>query len=194
MPAARLHNLRRSHLQAWLLTAAVGLLIVAVIAVTGGFRRGEPYLGRPVELGTQVNTQAWDFTAFDAVITGTPGATRLAVLMQIRSKLTESHRGITQQALIVRLPDGELMHFSVCSHANDAVGQGTFDPFVRSDAVCIFDPVYHVIDYQFTGDTEIELVVLDQAESAYDFERSGELEATMPVAYYAMTARWAVTG
>ncbi len=191
MPAARLRP-PESRVLAWLVTAAVGLLGVAIIAINGGFERGAPYLGRPVEVGTEVQTTAWDFTVTDAIVVGPAGTERIAVRLLIRSKLTESHVGITAQSLIVRLPDGQLLSVPMCTHAEGAEGYGSFDPYVLSDAVCYFDPLFDAVSYDFAGDTPIEVVIVDQAEPRHDFERTGELETTLPVAHVAITARWAV--
>lgn len=191
MPAARLRK-PESKALAWLVTIAAGLLAVALIAINGGFERGAPYLGRQVEVGTEVQTHAWDFTVTDAIVTGAPGTERIAVRLLIRSHLTESHTGITAQSLIVRLPDGQLLAVPMCTHAEGAEGYGTFDPYVLSDAVCYFDPLYDAVSYDFAGDTPIDVVIVDQAEPRHDFERTGELETTLPIAYVPIVARWAV--
>lgn len=154
-----------------------------------------PISGRNGRSVSRFSTRYWDFTLLAANITGRGDIPEsVALRMQITSKLTESHLGITQEAIIIRLPDATALGYSNCIALGASVTGGYFDPDVLTEAVCYFDFILNGIDYTHEpGDVEIEVVFLDQRPDRNDFKRRGEPEVFLPpLAHSRLVAEWAV--
>lgn len=180
----------------WGIAAGVAALVLAIIAALGGFGRGEVYLGRSVAVKEEIQTRYWDFAPRDAGVIGDAGTPRaIAISLNIRSKLDATHAGITQEALMIRLPDQSIvLGFSTCFPRSGDEEQGHFDPLVLTNSLCVFDFALNGVEWTASGPQPIQVLVLDQTEPMNDFERTGELEVQVPpVAHVDMTARWLVT-
>lgn len=169
-------------------------MLVGLVAAFGGFDRAAPHLGSRTQPKQLIETRYWDVTVHRAGITGQGTAMAVSLRMTIRSKLTESHQGITQEAVIVRMADGAALGTSTCFHPEDAaMANSFFGPFVETDAICAFDFAINGYDFTGEGQQDITVLVLDQAPPPNDFQRTGEPEVRLPpVAHIPMVAEWLV--
>lgn len=184
----------RARLLPWLWPAAVALVVVAVTAAFGGFERAPAHLGPRAELGQTIETRHWDYTVHRVAVTGKDRPAAVVLRMTIRSKLTESRVGITPESIVLKMADETLLSRSTCLHNEHRTsGDGTFDPFVATEALCVFDLVLNNHRLPADGPPGVRVVVLDQGPPANDFERKGEPEVKLPpVAHIPVTAEWLV--
>lgn len=167
----------------WLVVAFVLVLAVVLIWVSGGFGRLPGYMGREATPGQTIETEFWDFTVNDAhVLLDRGRPSEILIDIRIMSKLRSStNMGITYDTVALYLPDqGDMLWLSVCSHDEDS----SFDPYIRVDAVCRFDPSFEGIALQYTEPTNVQVVIFDQEYPEYDFQRTREPVAVAPPVYY----------
>lgn len=191
---ARLQAWRTPLIQ-WGTPALAFLLVVGLVAAFGGFDRAAPHLGSRAAPKQLIETRYWDVTVHRAGITGQGMPMAVGLRMTIRSKLTESHTGITQEAVMVRMADGTALGASTCFHPTDSpMTSSTFGPLVETDAICAFDFAINGYDFTGEGPLDITVLVLDQAPPPNDFQRTGEPEVRLPpVAHIPMVAEWLVS-
>lgn len=181
------------HVRRWAPPLIVVALVLALIGVTGGFERSQANFGPVGALKQRIETRYWDFTVHRGGFTGTGEAMAVSLRVTLRSKLDESHVGITQEALMVRMPDGRTLGRSMCFQVQDREGNSLFHPFVETEAICTFGFDMNDYTYTGTGPAEVIVFVLDQTPSSTDFARTGEPEVLpKPAAHLPMTAEWLV--
>lgn len=102
---------RRALLARWLLPiAAVGIL-VAVVALAGGFRTAEGVAGAPAQPGEQIDLARWEITVNEVELTnvstiGVPTDTNLRVHLTVTLTGEESQHSLPIGLLTVEVPDG----------------------------------------------------------------------------------------
>ena len=155
---SRLRGSARRQALIWLAVVLAVAVVVGGIWAFGGFdRRATPYMGTRTEFGQIIETRFWDFVVLgDAVVEADRRS--IDVPLTVTSKLEDSTREITYSALILRLPDGEVLTSNYCQLGD----RSHFGPFVATDALCEFDFQSNEIEAPPEGDYAATLVVLDQ--------------------------------
>jgi hypothetical protein len=148
---------RLGPLRVWLLPAAAVLVVLALVALAGGFRGVEGAQGRRVPADAVVELARWSLVVHDVeLVPGSPDDPSVPpeVLVHLRATFTgeRSTYGIPQHLITVRAPDGPLGIEDF--PAVDGPRQGGFDPdvpqevsvgFTWSSAPATAPPVLRVI-------------------------------------------------